>query len=36
VFSTKALIGHAFVNKLRQPVMLLTTDSSVVLVNEAA
>jgi hypothetical protein len=36
VFSTKALIGHALVNKLRQPVMLLTTDSSVVLVNEAA
>ncbi|MFM0642424.1 helix-turn-helix transcriptional regulator [Paraburkholderia metrosideri] len=36
VFSTKALIGHALVNKLRQPVMLLTTDNSVVLVNEAA
>lgn len=36
VFSTKALVGHALVNKLRQPVMLLTTDSSVVLVNEAA
>jgi DNA-binding CsgD family transcriptional regulator len=35
-FSTKALIGHALVNKLRQPVMLLTTDSSVVLANEAA
>ena len=35
-FSTKALIGHALVNKLRQPVMLLTTDGSVVLANEAA
>jgi DNA-binding CsgD family transcriptional regulator len=35
-FSTKALVGHALVNKLRQPVMLLTTDSSVVLANEAA
>jgi hypothetical protein len=36
IFSTKALVGHALVNKLRQPVMLLTTDSSVVLANEAA
>lgn len=35
-FSTKALVGHALVNKLRQPVMLLTTDGGVVLVNEAA
>jgi DNA-binding CsgD family transcriptional regulator len=35
-FSTKALVGHALVNKLRQPVMLLTTDCSVVLANEAA
>jgi DNA-binding CsgD family transcriptional regulator len=35
-FSTKALVGHALVNKLRQPVMLLTTDSGVVLANEAA
>jgi DNA-binding CsgD family transcriptional regulator len=35
-FSTKALVGHALVNKLRQPVMLLTTDGSVVLANEAA
>ena len=36
VFSTKALVGHALVNKMRQPVMLLTTDGSVVLTNEAA
>jgi DNA-binding CsgD family transcriptional regulator len=35
-FSTKALVGHALVNKLRQPVMLLTTDGGVVLANEAA
>jgi DNA-binding CsgD family transcriptional regulator len=35
-FSTKALVGHALVNKLRQPVMLLTTDGSVALANEAA
>ncbi|WP_158602053.1 helix-turn-helix transcriptional regulator [Pararobbsia silviterrae] len=35
-FSTKALVGHALVNKLRQPVLLLTTESHVVLANEAA
>lgn len=35
-FSTKALVGHALVNKLRQPVMLLTPGGSVVLANEAA
>jgi DNA-binding CsgD family transcriptional regulator len=36
VFSAKALVGHALVNKLRQPVMLLTTDGGVVLINESA
>jgi DNA-binding CsgD family transcriptional regulator len=36
IFSTKALVGHALVNKLRQPVMLLTTDGHLVLINEAA
>jgi DNA-binding CsgD family transcriptional regulator len=35
-FSTKALVGHALVNKLRQPAVLLTTSGGVVLANEAA
>jgi DNA-binding CsgD family transcriptional regulator len=35
VFSTKALVGHALVNKLRQPVFLLTTGGDSVLINEA-
>lgn len=36
VFSTKALVGHALVNRLKQPVMLVTTEGSVVLANDAA
>lgn len=36
VYSTQALVGHALVDKLRQPVMLLTTGGEVVLANEAA
>jgi len=36
VFSAKALVGHALVNRLRQPVMLLTVDGNVVLSNPAA
>ncbi len=35
-FSTKALVGHLLVDKLRQPAMLLTTDNGVVLANAAA
>ncbi|SAI67337.1 transcriptional regulator [Bordetella ansorpii] len=35
VASTKALIGHALVNKLRQPVALLEPDGAVVSFNEA-
>lgn len=35
-FSTKALVGHALVNKMSQPAMLLTTGGSVVLANTAA
>lgn len=36
VYSAQALVGHALVDKLRQPVMLLTTTGDVVLANEAA
>jgi DNA-binding CsgD family transcriptional regulator len=36
VYSTQALVGHALVNKLRQPVVLLTTAAEVIHVNEAA
>ncbi|CAN7649706.1 helix-turn-helix transcriptional regulator [Massilia sp. LjRoot122] len=36
VYSAQALVGHALVDKLRQPVMLLTTSGDVVLANEAA
>lgn len=36
VYSAQALVGHALVDKLRQPVMLLTTDGDLVLTNEAA
>ena len=36
VYSTQALVGHALVDKLRQPVMLLTATGDVVLTNDAA
>lgn len=36
VYSAQALVGHALVDKLRQPVMLLTTGGEVALANEAA
>jgi len=36
VYSTQALVGHALVNKLRQPVILMTTEGEVVQTNEAA
>ena len=36
VYSAQALVGHALVDKLRQPVILLTTNGDVVLANEAA
>jgi DNA-binding CsgD family transcriptional regulator/PAS domain-containing protein len=36
VYSAQALVGHALVDKLRQPVMLLTATGDVVLANEAA
>lgn len=36
VYSAQALVGHALVDRLRQPVMLLTTEGDVVLANEAA
>lgn len=36
VYSTQALVGHALVDKLRQPVMLLTVTGEVVLANDAA
>jgi DNA-binding CsgD family transcriptional regulator/PAS domain-containing protein len=36
VYSTQALVGHALVDKLRQPVVLLNSEGNVVLVNEAA
>lgn len=36
VYSTQALVGHALVDKLRQPVILLNSEGNVVLVNEAA
>ncbi|KFI07972.1 hypothetical protein JN27_06950 [Massilia sp. BSC265] len=36
VYSAQALVGHALVDKLRQPVMLLTTGGELVLANEAA
>ena len=36
VYSAQALVGHALVDRLRQPVMLLTTQGEVVLANDAA
>lgn len=36
VYSAQALVGHALVDKLRQPVMLLTATGDVVLANDAA
>jgi len=36
IYSTQALVGHALVNRLRQPVILLTSASEVVHTNEAA
>jgi len=36
VYSVESLVGHALVNRLRQPVMLLTTGGEIVLANEAA
>jgi len=36
IYSTQALVGHALVNKLRQPVVLMTTTGEVVQTNEAA
>lgn len=36
VYSAQALVGHALVDKLRQPVMLLTTGGELVLANAAA
>jgi len=36
VYSTQALVGHALVDRLRQPVILLTTGGELVLANDAA
>jgi DNA-binding CsgD family transcriptional regulator len=36
IYSTQALVGHTLVNKLRQPVILMTTDGDVIHVNAAA
>lgn len=36
VYSTQALVGHALINKLRQPVVLTTLKGNVVHANEAA
>lgn len=36
VYSAQALVGHALINKLRQPVMLLTTNAEVIQSNDAA
>jgi DNA-binding CsgD family transcriptional regulator len=36
VYSTQALVGSALVNKLHQPVMLLTTSGEVMQMNQAA
>ncbi|HYF17210.1 MAG TPA: helix-turn-helix transcriptional regulator [Ramlibacter sp.] len=36
VYSTQALVGHMLVNKLRQPVILMTPTGDVMHVNEAA
>jgi DNA-binding CsgD family transcriptional regulator len=36
VYSAQALVGNALVNKLHQPVVLLTTSGEVVQVNQAA
>lgn len=36
IYSTQALVGHALVNRLRQPVILLTSTGEVVHTNEAA
>jgi len=36
VYSSQALVGHMLVNKLRQPVILMTSDGHVMHSNEAA
>lgn len=36
VYSTQALVGHTLVNKLRQPVILMTSGGDIVHINEAA
>lgn len=36
IYSTQALVGHALINKLRQPVVLITLKGHVVHANEAA
>jgi len=36
VYSTQALVGNALVNKLHQPVMLLTTSGELMQMNQAA
>lgn len=36
IYSTQALVGHALINKLRQPVVLTTLKGHVVHANEAA
>lgn len=36
VYSTQALVGHLLVNKLRQPVVLMSPDGEVIHTNEAA
>ena len=35
-YSTKALVGNTLINKLRQPVILITLDGEVVHINESA
>ena len=35
VYSTRALVGHALINKLNQPVILTTTTGKVIHINEA-
>lgn len=36
IYSTQALVGHTLVNKLRQPVILMSSEGEVVHVNESA
>jgi DNA-binding CsgD family transcriptional regulator len=36
VYSTQALVGHTLVNKLRQPVILMSSGGDIVHINEAA